>query len=362
LIIHGTLNHLKESVEYVYFISMDGSKRGFDSVEVKKNQYSVSLQTNATTLITLYAKTPANPDNYEDRFMLTLVLEPATVKISSTDSFSNATVTGSKAYFENKLLKERTEPYSLQIRNFLKGKAKCKQSMDEAGMADFQRQIDSTSEQLNERIFHNYVIKNSSSTLMNYALYNYATSLSDGVSDHTVEEIAILYNKLSKNDQDSYFGRAINRKLDSYKIRTGMMAPEIVQSDLSGGIVLLSSFKGKYVLLDFWASWCGPCRRDFPQVKELYREYQPYGFEMIGISKDTDTTAYLKAIEKDGINLWANILFNEEIMKSYFVAAIPVKILIDPKGIIIGIWRGGDEKNFNSLKSMIVENIKKRLD
>jgi len=98
------------------------------------------------------------------------------------------------------------------------------------------------------------------------------------------------------------------------------------------------------VLLDFEASWCGPCRRDFPQVKELYREFNKYGFEIIGISKDTDTIAYLKAIENDGINLWTNIRFNEQIMKSYFVAAIPVKILIDPKGIINGIWRGGDEQ------------------
>jgi len=114
------------------------------------------------------------------------------------------------------------------------------------------------------------------------------------------------------------------------------------------------------MLLDFWASWCGPCRRDFPQVKELYREYNKYGFEIIGISKDTDTTAYLRGIEKDGINLWTNILFNEQIMKSYFVAAIPVKILIDPKGIIIGVWRGGDEKNFISLKKIIEKNIKKQ--
>ena len=95
-------------------------------------------------------------------------------------------------------------------------------------------------------------------------------------------------------------------------------------------------------------------------MKALYREYNKYGFEIIGISKDTDTTAYLKTIKKDGINLWTNILLNKEIMMSYFVAAIPVKILIDPKDIIIVYGGEVTRKIFISLKNIIEKNIKKQ--
>jgi thiol-disulfide isomerase/thioredoxin len=106
------------------------------------------------------------------------------------------------------------------------------------------------------------------------------------------------------------------------------LAPVLVQNDVLGNLISLADFKGKYVLLDFWASWCGPCREDFPELKKLYLENKEFEFEIIGISKDTDTLAYHKAIEKDGINIWRNVLITEQIEKSYFISAIPMKFLI----------------------------------
>ena len=359
LFIQGTISHLKEPVYYVYIICLDGNKDGYDSVKVIGNKYSFRIQTGATTLVTLYAKNPDIPGNARDKYMITILAEPATVMISSTDSFSNAKVSGSRAYLEYKLLEARAEPYRKQLSIYFKSQSKREEAADKEGMEQFQKKIDSTIEKMYFNVYHKYIKAKRASILINYALNHYVQSLKDNASDNDVKEVALMYSKLSNNDQDSYFGRRIKKKIDSYNISIGMIAPEIVQTDILGNPVLLTSFKGKYVLLDFWASWCAPCRRDFPQVKELYREYNKYGFEIIGISKDTDTLAYLNAIEKEGINLWANTLINEQITKSYFVDAIPMKLLINTKGVIIGIWREGGEENFNFLKSLIENNIKK---
>ncbi len=361
LFIQGSVNHLKEPVYFVYIIYFGGNNEGSgsDSARVIGNKYSFRIQTGVTAQITLYAKNPRIPDNVKNKYMITAVVEPATVVISSTDSFSNATISGSQAYTEYKLLNTRAEPYYRELSSLFRGLLKSKETGDKEAIVRFQKQIDSTSKKMNNDIYYEYLKTKSLSFLQNYALYSYARSLKNNASDDDIKKVELMYSKLSRNDQDSYFGIQTKKKIDSYKIKVGMMAPEIVQRDNLGNMISLTTKKNKYVLLDFWASWCGPCRADFPRVKELYKEYNKYGLDIIGISKDTDTTAYLKTIEDDGINLWPNALINEQITKSYFVYEIPMKILIDPKGVIIGKWLGSGEENYNSIKSMIENNIKR---
>jgi len=356
LVINGSIRHFKEPLKYIYMICLDDSKDGFDSAKVTNNKYSFKLQTGVTTMITLFAKSSDSPNRYKKGFMLTLIAEPATVLISSSDSFSNAKISGSRAYIEYKLLEERAEPYRLQLQPIFRVLSEYEANADTQGMTQSEIEIDSIKKEMNANVYYKYLQAKPSSIVKNYVLNKY-TSLLNNPSDEDVKKIADKYSQLSKNDQDGYFGRYIKKKIDSYKVSVGMMAPEIVQNDLLGNPFSLISLKGKYVLLDFWASWCGPCRQDFPQIKELYREYKKYGFEIISISKDSDTSAYLKAIEQHGINIWTNSLINEKITKSYFVSTIPLKILINPKGVIIGIWREGGKNNFNSLKKMLADNI-----
>jgi len=131
------------------------------------------------------------------------------------------------------------------------------------------------------------------------------------------------------------------------KTQEGMLAPDFTQLDVNGKPVKLSDFRGKYVLLDFWASWCGPCRRENPNVVKAYNDFKAKGFEVLGVSLDKreDRDKWLQAIQKDGLS-WTQVsdlkVWDNEAAKLYDVNAIPMNFLIDPDGKIIAKYLRGE--------------------
>ncbi|MBL3657332.1 TlpA disulfide reductase family protein [Fulvivirga sediminis] len=119
----------------------------------------------------------------------------------------------------------------------------------------------------------------------------------------------------------------------------GKVAPDIALPNPDGEVVKLSSLRGKYVLVDFWAKWCGPCRRENPNVVRLYDKYNKEGFEVYGVSLDRRREDWLQAIEQDNLH-WTQVsdlkYWNSEAAKLYNVKAIPFALLLDPDGVIIG--------------------------
>jgi peroxiredoxin len=124
------------------------------------------------------------------------------------------------------------------------------------------------------------------------------------------------------------------------QIKKGSLAPEIKLEDVTGQTTSLSSYKGKVVLLDFWASWCMPCRKNNPNLVALYEKFKGEGFEILGVSIDEDNAAWKKAIEKDGLS-WKQLVdnagWNAKSTLDYGVDGIPASFLIDQNGIIKGV-------------------------
>lgn len=129
-------------------------------------------------------------------------------------------------------------------------------------------------------------------------------------------------------------------------VQVGQVAPAFTINSIDGKPINLADYKGKYVLVDFWASWCQPCRQENPNVVKVYNKYKAKNFDILGISLDTDKAAWFGAIKADGLT-WAHASelkdFNGETIKKYQVQAIPTSYLIDPSGKIVAKNLRGDE-------------------
>ena len=121
-------------------------------------------------------------------------------------------------------------------------------------------------------------------------------------------------------------------------LKNGQQAPDISLPDVNGNIKTLSSLRGKYILLDFWASWCGPCRFENPNVVRLYQKYKEKDFDILSVSLDNNKKAWLNAIEADGME-WNHVSdllkWESAVIPVYQLDAIPMTYLLDKEGIII---------------------------
>lgn len=161
------------------------------------------------------------------------------------------------------------------------------------------------------------------------------------------KEAEALFNTLSPRLRETMTAKVYASRLaKAYSVEEGSQAPDFTAKDLNGKDVSLTDFRGKYVLVDFWASWCGPCRRENPNVVKAYNQYKSDKFDILGVSLDNSKEAWKAAVEKDNLK-WTQVSdlagWQSMIASSYAVRAIPANFLIDPQGKIIAKNLRGEE-------------------
>lgn len=166
-----------------------------------------------------------------------------------------------------------------------------------------------------------------------------------------------LYAGLSPAVRNSPDGKEIARQIKILKAAMiGSVAPGFTKPDINGKQLKLSDLRGQYVLLEFWASWCIPCRKTNPHLLSLYNTYKDKGFTIVGISDDErDQKAWRQAVKKDKIGSWHHILQEKkaDLHIQYAIPSLPYKILLDKNGVIIGRYGAEEEAGFEKQLSSL---------
>ena len=162
-----------------------------------------------------------------------------------------------------------------------------------------------------------------------------------------LENFEPLFNTLSANLKNSVIGKKLQERLGlAKKTNVGRPAMDFTQQATEDKPFTLSSLKGKYVLIDFWASWCGPCREENPHVLKAYNAFRGKNFEIIGVSLDQQKQPWLNAIKDDGLS-WLHVSdlkgWKNEVALMYGINAVPQSFLLDPNGVIIARDLSGKE-------------------
>ncbi len=337
--IKGKLVRINDSINYIYAIFLDG-KTGMDSAKVVNGEYYFKNITKVTSLITLFCKPPYAKDHFKQSNMTSFLSEPTSIEVISNDSFSNTQVINSLANRDYTILEEKRSNYSNQLSLLFSNQSKFQPT-------ELSDKIDSI-QKLLAYMYQTFIQKNPASLAVPFALEKYLFFISE---NSTAKEVAFakgVFSKFTKVQINSYSGIRIKKKLESYDIKIGMSAPNFIQKDTSNNFISLNKFrKNKYILIDFWASWCGPCRKESPNLKELYKQFSPKGFDIISVSLDSDKKKWMNAIQTDSLN-WTHVsdlnYWKNNVALLYKVNAVPTKILIDKSGVIVGKYVGIDDQ------------------
>jgi thiol-disulfide isomerase/thioredoxin len=344
----------------LYYLNIH-SKWQVDSCDLIAGKFSFSgdiMSPEIAFLMVYKGVYKSKPDN--DPNKVSLFIEPGTMQATGSEGhIKEMKFTGSKSEDEFNSLQiqyaDVTTEYNSIARNFDVVNDAYKKARDEHKKDKI---IDSLHEKLEnirtqyEAIVPKYLAADYQFIVTHPNSYVSAFTLNIDENQWPIDSVRMLYNNLTPVVKNSIYAKEAQKLITEIDDNSsGKKAKDFTTVDINGKQITLSRFKGRYVLLDFWASWCVPCRESTPHLMEMYKKYKGSGLDIVAVSADDNRDAWLKAVKQDGVDIWHNVLYqpagNKDKSKSitvqFAIKVFPTKILIDRNGMIIGRYTGTED-------------------
>ena len=317
-----------------------------DTIQIEDGKFQTSGKLKGTQRVILAGNTQSK--NMQDPNLGYFFMEPGNIEIKLKENeFKDLIVLGSNSQIEFKKVESKTKPIRLELDSIANNRSENSQDLLISGNNKIQK------------IELNYAIDNPESNISPYFLSYYQRRI-------PLDSLNSIFNTFSIENKNSVYGKNIDDLIQKNIAKAKDIAPEFKVKDINGNSISLADYKGKYLLIDFWADWCKPCIAKFPDVKSLIKKYKDHDLKVLFVSFDKTKEDWRKSVENHNIEMWDhtyigldNLKDSESISYKYDIQPIPAYILIDKNGEIVDRYEGASksDKGFNDLVNKLREII-----